>query len=183
MTKGRPYRKDENKKCDPKHRSKSTLDDTRRKNEENPDLLRALTYLKGHGYEESEDDEPRPSLSTGHQSRPHNRQRVEQYECGKAEDTDGKAGICFNFEKKCACLIRGCKYIHMDRNASYPNYSNDLKRKRSNTEENGHKLYRSDINDNRNRFKPERICYNFVNTGQCRFGHDANTDTSIVPLL
>ena len=96
---------------------------------------------------------------------------MEQYECGEAEDTDGKTGICFNFEKKDACLIRGCKYIHKDRNASYPNYSNDLKCKRSNTEENDHKLYRSDRNDSRNRFKPERICHNFVNTGQCRFGH------------
>ena len=54
-------------------------------------------------------------------------QRVEQHECGNAEDTDGKTGICFNLEKKGACLIRGCKYIHMDRNASYPNYSNNLK--------------------------------------------------------
>ena len=59
----------------------------------------------------------------------------------------------------------------MDRNASYLNYSNNLKCKRSNNEENDHKLYRSDRNDNRNRFKPERICYNFVNTRQCRFGH------------
>ena len=59
----------------------------------------------------------------------------------------------------------------MDHNASYLNYSNDLKCKRSNNEENDHKLYRSDRNDNRNRFKPERICYNFVITGQCRFGH------------
>ena len=56
MTKGRPYRKDENKKCDPKHRSKSTLDDTSRENEENPDLLRALKYLKE---QESKDNEPR----------------------------------------------------------------------------------------------------------------------------
>ena len=135
-------RKDENKKCDPKYRSKSTLDDTRRENEENPDLLRALKYLKEYGYEESEDDEPRPSSSAGPQSRPQNRQQVEQHECGNAEDIDGKTGICFNFEKKGACLIRGYKYIHMDRNASYSNYSNDLKCKRSNTEENDHKLYR-----------------------------------------
>ena len=95
------------------------------------------------------------------QSRPQNRQRVEQHE----------HGICFNFEKKGACLIRGCKYIHMDRNALYPSYSNNLKGKRSNTEDNDHKLYRSDRNDNRNRFKPEIICYNFANTGYCRFGH------------
>ena len=59
----------------------------------------------------------------------------------------------------------------MDRNAAYPNYSNDLKCKRNNTEEIDHKLHRSDRNDNRNRFKPERICYTFVNTGQCMFGH------------
>ena len=37
MTKGRLYRKDENKMCDPKHRSKSTVDDKRCKSEENPD--------------------------------------------------------------------------------------------------------------------------------------------------
>ena len=53
----------------------------------------------------------------------------------------------------------------MDRNASYPSYSNNLKGERSNTEDNDHKLYRSDRNDNRNRFKPEIICYNFANTG------------------
>ena len=58
----------------------------------------------------------------------------------------------------------------MDRNASYPNYSKDLKYKRSNIEEIDHKPYRSDGNDNRTKSKPERICYNF-NTGQCRFGH------------
>ena len=151
-------------------------------NEENPDLLRALKYLKEHGYEESENDKPRPrpspspSPSPEPQARPHNQQRVEQYECGKAEVTDGKRGICFNFEIRGACLIRRYKYIHLDRNASYPNYSEDLKCKRSNTEQIDHKLYR---NDNRAKFKPERICYNFVDTGQCRF---ANTDTSIVPL-
>ena len=103
LTKERLYRKNENKKCDPKHRSKSTSDDTRRESEENPDLLRAPKYLKEHGYEESEDDEPRPSPSPEPQARPHNRQRVEQYECGKTEVTDGKTGICFNFEKKGAC--------------------------------------------------------------------------------
>ena len=59
----------------------------------------------------------------------------------------------------------------MNRNASYPNYLKDLKCKRSNTEEIDHKLYRSDGNDNGAKFKPERICYNFVNTGQCRLGH------------
>ena len=86
LTKGRPYRKDENKKCDPKYHSKSTLDGARRENEENPDLTRALKYLKEHGYEESEDDEPRPSPCPGYQSILQNRQRVEQCECGKAED-------------------------------------------------------------------------------------------------
>ena len=107
MTKGRPYRKDENTMGDPKHRSKSTLDDKRCKSEENPDLLRALKYLKERGYEESEDHEPKLSPSPEPQARPHNRQRVEQYERGKAEVTDGKTEICFNFEKKGACLIRG----------------------------------------------------------------------------
>ena len=129
------------------------------------------------------DDEPRPSPSPGPQLRPQNRQLVEHHECGKAEDTDGKTGICFNFEKKGACLIRGCKYIHMDRNASYPNYSNDLKCERSNTEENDHKLYRSDRNDNRNRFKPEIYAIILLILDNVGLVIDANTDTSIVPLL
>ena len=47
----------------------------------------------------------------------------------------------------------------------------DLKGKRSNTEDNDHKLYRSDRNDHGNKFKPERICYNFTNTGHRGFGH------------
>ena len=72
MTKGRPYRKDENKMCDPKHRSKPTVDDKRCEGKENPDLLRALKYLKERGYEESEDDEPRLSPSPEPQARPHN---------------------------------------------------------------------------------------------------------------
>ena len=39
----------------------------------NPDLLRALKYLKEHdGYEEFEDDESRPTPSPGPQSRPEN---------------------------------------------------------------------------------------------------------------
>ena len=128
MTKGTPYRKDKNKMCDPKLCSKSAVDHKRCESEENPDLLRALKYLKERGYEESEDDEPSPifSPSPKPQARPYNRQRVEQYERGKAEVTEGKTEICFNFEKKGAGLIRGCKYIHMDRNASYPNYSKDL---------------------------------------------------------
>ena len=96
---------------------------------------------------------------------------MEQYERSKAEVTDGNTEICFNFEKKGACLIRGCKYNHLNRNASYPNYSKDLKCKRSNTEEMDHKLYSSDGNDNSTKFNAERICYNFVSTGQCRFGH------------
>ena len=96
---------------------------------------------------------------------------MEQHECSNREDTNSKTGICFNFEKKGACLIIGCKCIHMDRNASYSSCSIDLKSKRSNTEKNDHKFYRSDRNDNRNRFKPERICYDFANTRHCRFGH------------
>ena len=92
-----------------------------------------------------------------HKSRPENRQGVEQHEC---DNREGRTGICFNFEKKGACLIRRCKYIHMDRIASYPNYSNDLKGKRSDTEYNAHKLYGSDRNDNRNIFKVvDRACY------------------------
>ena len=106
MTKGRPYRKDINKMCDPKHCSKSTVDHKRCESEENPDLLRALKYLKERGYEESEDDEPRPMFSPSPE--PQARQRVDQYERGKAEVTGGKTEICFNFEKKGACLIRGC---------------------------------------------------------------------------
>ena len=96
---------------------------------------------------------------------------MEQHEYGNREDTNGKTGICFSFENKGVCLIKGCKYIHMDRNASYPNYLNDLKGKKSKTDDNDHKLYRSDRNDNRNRFKPEIICYNFAHTGHCRFAH------------
>ena len=71
--KGRPYRKDKNKMCDPKHHSKSTVDHKRCENEseQNPDLLRALKYLKECGYEESEDDEPRLSPTPESQARPH----------------------------------------------------------------------------------------------------------------
>ena len=67
--------------CDPKHCSKSTVDHKRCENEseENPDLLRALRYLKERGYEESEDDGPRLSPSPEPQARPHKQQRVEQY--------------------------------------------------------------------------------------------------------
>ena len=43
MTKGRPYRKDKNKMCDPKLCSKSTVDHKRCESEENPDLLRPFS--------------------------------------------------------------------------------------------------------------------------------------------
>ena len=96
--------------CDPKHCSKSTVDHKRCESEENPDLLRALKYLKERGYEESEDDEPSPMFSPSPE--PQARQRVEQYERGKAEVTE----FLFIYLKSskqitmshCTCKSCGC---------------------------------------------------------------------------
>ena len=35
--------------------------------------------------------------------------------------------ICYEFERNGACLRKGCKFINMNRNAAYPNYSDRLK--------------------------------------------------------
>ena len=53
----------------------------------------------------------------------------------KAVQYTGKNGkrndICYEFERNGACLREGCKFIHMNRNAAYPSYSNRPKDRNS----------------------------------------------------
>ena len=53
----------------------------------------------------------------------------------KAVQYTGKNGkrndICYEFERNGACLRKGCKFIHMNRNAAYPSYSNKPKDRNS----------------------------------------------------
>ena len=82
--------------------------------------------------------------------------------------------ICDEFKRTGACLLSGCRFVHMDEDASYPNLTRS-NAKKSIGSINQYKGRGKPVNNSRN-FEHSRvnnkIYYNFKNNGYCKFGRD-----------
>ena len=85
-----------------------------------------------------------------------------------------KYGHCFKFVKFGACTRKFCKFIHVNRNSSYPNHSNFMFGKsktdigKDRTFSTPRKTFRSGDGQRKQHGRP--ICFNFKNKGFCRYG-------------
>ena len=75
------------------------------------------------------------------------------------------------------CLRKGCKFIHMNRNAAYPSYSNRPKDRNSQNmpKNSGSNTKQSqkrnpDPRDVDHQLQQNKICFNFSRTGRCKYG-------------
>ena len=84
---------------------------------------------------------------------------------------------CFAFSKFGACTKRNCRYMHVNENAAYPNYSS--KRDIPQAKSPGSHVPRQRTKGRNekgamNRYKPNQervgICFKFRDTGYCKFG-------------
>ena len=82
--------------------------------------------------------------------------------------------ICDEFKRTGACLLSGCRFVHMDEDASYPNLTRS-NAKKSIGSINQYKGRGKPVNSSRN-FEHSRvnnkICHSFKNNGYCKFGRD-----------
>ena len=85
-----------------------------------------------------------------------------------------KYGHCFKFVKFGACTRKFCKFVHVNRNLSYPNHSNFIFGKsktdigKDRTSSTPRKTFRSGDGQGKQHGRP--ICFNFKNKGFCRYG-------------
>ena len=83
-------------------------------------------------------------------------------------------GHCFKFVKFGACTKKFCKFIHVNRNSSYPDHSNFMFGKsktdigKDRTFSTPRKTVRSSDDQEKQHGRP--ICFNFKNKGFCRYG-------------
>ena len=117
-----------------------------------PNLSKALVYLAKY----TNDTEDVQSQGN---------KKAVQYTGKKIKRTD----ICYEFERNGACLRKGCKFIHTNRNAAYPSYSNKPKDKNSqNVPKNSGSNTKQSQKDNLDQrdadhqLQQNKICFHFI---------------------
>ena len=150
----------------------------------NPDLVRAVDYLMKYtdlemqseqdqidddllGDQEKEFDERKDSQPIRINA---DQNRSYQYR----PSFSANITIYDEFKRTGACLLSGCRFVHMDEDASYPNLTRSNAKKNIDSI-NQYKERGKPVNNSRN-FENSRvnnkICYNFKNNGYCKFGRD-----------
>ena len=99
-----------------------------------------------------------------------------------------KYGHCFKFVKFGACTRKFCKFIHLNRNSSYPNHNNFIFEKsetdigKDRTFNTSRKTFRRGDGHGKQHGRP--ICFNFKNKGfrrygnQCKHSHVLNSKSA-----